>query len=186
MSGVPARLRRWLQSPVGYALYAAGLMALLYLVIYNPLYIEGGLAHRALSSYLRFQAHLSAFFIRLLEPGVSVRDDTIYGRFPLQVVLDCASLDVQAICIAAVVAFPTRLPKKLVGIVLVLVVIGLVNALRIAALYFAGAYSTELFDLLHEDVMLFAMLVTSGGLYGLWALWAGQASASPGPLSKEE
>ncbi|MBN2310717.1 MAG: archaeosortase/exosortase family protein [Candidatus Hydrogenedentes bacterium] len=91
--------------------------------------------------------------------------------FRFSVVPDCGALPAMSIFFAAVVAFPVRWRKRLVGIVLGLPLLYAVNVLRLACLAFLGAYTGggDLFTFAHEYGWQGIYLVF---VVGVWLLWA--------------
>jgi exosortase/archaeosortase family protein len=147
------------------------LMLLFYAALYQP-YAEDSLPGRCLVTYLEFVAHGSATLLGWLGETVSVEGTTVGGRFPFVVVLDCAALDAQALFAAAVLAFPACLRDKLLGLGAGLLAIAGINIARLVLLYFAGARSLRLFQVLHEEVLVLLVILSVCGLFAAWARWA--------------
>jgi exosortase/archaeosortase family protein len=146
--------RGWL---VGFALLAALFFGLLYFP-----YPADSTAVRWLSRYVTWVARAAAACLGLFDPSVRLVDQVvIQGRFPLQIVLDCTALDVQALYLAAVVSAPVALRAKLLGALAGLCFLTLVNLARIVILYWVGVYAPARFDLVHEDLLTFAMLAAA-------------------------
>jgi exosortase/archaeosortase family protein len=122
-----------------------------------------------LAGYLHFLAALSGGLIRLFDGSVTVSGTTIHGRFPLEIVFDCAALDVQALYAVAVLVFPAPWRRKLLGLGAGLLIIGAANVARIAALYFIGAHAPGAFHTMHHEVFQLALLVLTCALFVLWA-----------------
>jgi exosortase/archaeosortase family protein len=167
-------LRAWLGGALsgrGFLPGSIALMALFYALLYHP-YSEESLPGRALGAYLKFVATGSATVLGWLGEDVSVQGTTVLGRFPYVVILDCAALDAQALFAAAVLAFPVSLRDKLIGLVAGMSAIWCVNVARLALLYFAGARSLRLFQVLHEEVLVLLVILSVCGLFVVWARWA--------------
>jgi exosortase/archaeosortase family protein len=122
-----------------------------------------------LAGYLHFLAALSGGLIRLFDSSVTVSGTTIHGRFPLEIVFDCAALDIQALYAGAVLVFPAPWRRKLLGLGAGLLIIGVANVARIAALYFIGAHAPGAFHTMHHEVFQLALLVLTCALFVLWA-----------------
>ena len=122
-----------------------------------------------LAGYLHFLAALSGGLIRLFDRSVTVSGTTIHGRFPLEIVFDCAALDIQALYAVAVLVFPAPWRRKLLGLGAGLLIIGAANVARIAALYFIGAHAPGAFHTMHHEVFQLALLVLTCALFVLWA-----------------
>jgi exosortase/archaeosortase family protein len=136
-----------------------------------------------LAGYLHFLAALSGGLIRLFDSSVTVSGTTIHGRFPLEIVFDCAALDVQALYAVAVLVFPApspRVKRKLLGLGAGLLIIGAANVARIAALYFIGAHAPGAFHTMHHEVFQLALLVLTCALFVLWAFHPSLRTSRPG------
>ncbi|MCC6697375.1 MAG: archaeosortase/exosortase family protein [Candidatus Hydrogenedentes bacterium] len=91
-------------------------------------------------------------------------------RFHFNVVPDCGALPSMAIFVAAILAFPARLWKKLVGMLLGIPALYIINVARLACLAVIGAYwgNGKEFEFAHEYVwqavyIIFVVMV--------WLLW---------------
>ncbi len=147
------------------------LMLAFYAALYHP-YAEGSVPGRLLGAYLKLAANGSALLLGWLGEDVNVQGTSVMGRFPFIVVLDCAALDAQALFAAAVLAFPVSLRAKLLGLSSGLFAIWLINVIRLVVLYFAGAHSIRLFEILHEEVLVLVVIVSVCLLFVAWAFWA--------------
>jgi exosortase/archaeosortase family protein len=146
-------------------------MSGLYSLVFYP-YAEGTGPARVLAQYLELVASASALLLGWCGEAVSVDGSTVSGRFPYVVVLDCAALDAQALFAAAVLAFPVSWHHKAIGLGGGLAAIFCMNVARLALLYFAGAHSLRLFQLLHEEVLVALVILLVCGWFALWASWA--------------
>jgi exosortase/archaeosortase family protein len=148
------RLRGWL-------LHFGLLAALSFGLLYFP-YPTDSTPARWLSGYVELVAHAATAVLWLFDPAVRLTEGlVIQGRFPLQIVLDCTALDVQALYLAAVASAPLALRSKLAGAIAGVAFLGVVNLARIAILYWVGVYAPARFDMVHEDLMTFAMLAAA-------------------------
>jgi exosortase/archaeosortase family protein len=179
-----AKVQRWLRASNNcwrFSIATVTLMIVFYAALYHP-YDPASVPGQLLVSYLELAAHGSTALLGWLGERVSVQGTTVMGRFPFVVVLDCAALDAQALFAAAVLAFPASLRAKLLGLSLGLSGIWLINVARLALLYFAGASSLELFQVLHEEVMVLVVILAVCALFFAWARWARGRSIEAPPL----
>ncbi|HEX6242960.1 MAG TPA: hypothetical protein VFZ61_18735, partial [Polyangiales bacterium] len=95
----------------------------------------------------------------------------IGGAFPLQIVKACSALDAQALFAAAALAFPTRWPRKLLGLCLGVALLTLLNLLRIACLYWVGLRAPDSFDAAHEEWLPAALVFAACVSFAGWARW---------------
>lgn len=147
------------------------LMAALYGVYYYS-YSENGLVDRALTAHLRVQAALAGMLIQVFDRSVSVAGTVVQGRFPIQIVKDCSSLDAQALLVAAVAAFPATRARRLAGVIAGVIVLNALNLLRIAGLYYVGVHAREHFDTVHEEVMPLFLIAAAALSFCVWITWA--------------
>jgi len=101
-------------------------------------------------------------------PDVEDPDPTY--MFYFIVVSECGAIEVMAIFLAAVVAFPTRWWKKAVGLIAGLPIMYCVNIFRLSCLAIIGAYDTEhkYFNFFHEYVWQAIYIIF---VVAVWMLW---------------
>ena len=173
------RMARWWRArpaPLRFAIRAAILMATFYGLLYYP-YAEISLPAHVLSAYLALVARASASCLALFDASVHASGVYISGRSSLEIVLDCAALDALALFGATLLAFPTSIRMKALGLVAGTAVISGFNLLRIIILYVAAVRSPQTFEVLHEDVMALLMVFVSVGCFAAWAMLARNHSA---------
>jgi exosortase/archaeosortase family protein len=124
-----------------------------------------------LGAYLHFLAVLSGGLIGLFDRGVTVTGTRILGRFPLEIVFDCAALDIQLLYAVAVLVFPAPWRHKLVGLIVGVLILTAANIVRIVALYFIGAHAPGAFHTMHQEVFQLALLVLTCALFVVLAFY---------------
>jgi exosortase/archaeosortase family protein len=154
-----------------YVAWLVGILLGLYGLIYMP-HEAGGVAARLLQGYLEATAEASCALLRVLGEQVQIRETTVTGRFAYVVVLDCAALDAQSLFAAAVLAFPAPWWARAAGVFAGSCTIFLLNVARLVGLYFAGASSQDLFQVLHEEVLVFVLIALVCASFLLWLRWA--------------
>lgn len=120
-------------------------------------------------TYRALVASGGAFVSRLV--GYEVHSDgtgVIAAGRPLEVTPECAALDVTAVFIAGVLAFPTSGRRRMIGLTMGLVGIFGFNILRIAVLSGLAAAGSASFDKAHVALMhVFPLAV----VLPLWLAW---------------
>ena len=119
---------------------------------------------------LNLQAQLGTFLINLFDSSVSVHGNVIHGNsFSMELSKGCDGIEVTALLLAGILAFPSNWKEKFKGLFWGVSIIALLNILRIPLLYWAGSrISTELFDLIHvQGGFIFFVSVT----ILIWAYW---------------
>lgn len=146
-------------------------MALLYGLLYFP-YTSQAFPVRALNAYLRGLARAAGLVIGWVDATVQVMGTSIHGRFPLEIVLDCAAVDAQALFVAAVATFPLPWRARVIGVAAGIAAISGANLLRIVALYFIGVRWPGSFHFWHAEVFQLVMVLVAGLTFVAWIAWA--------------
>jgi len=147
------------------------------LTLYSFPYAEMGVSEGWFARYLAVYAHLAAFVVRLVDPGVRVVGSDLVGRVSLTVAKNCDAMDVSLLFVAAIVAFPARWSRRLVGIGVGVAALTLINVLRIASLYVVDVHWPGAFDLVHGELWPFAIVVLAALGFLWWSRWAQPAAA---------
>jgi exosortase/archaeosortase family protein len=150
---------------------AALLMALFYGLYFYP-HAPTGWAGRAIAAYLRFTAGAAGALIALGDAGVHVQGTLITGRFPIDIIKTCSSLDAQALFAAAVCAFPVGWRQKVLGLAVGLPLLTGLNLLRIAGLWWVGVHAHTSFDRVHEELFPLLLVAAACAGFAAWALWS--------------
>ena len=94
----------------------------------------------------------------------------IVGRnFSILVQNVCNGLEVTAIFLATVLAFPTHWRNKLIGVALGFPAIFLINVARIAVLYILGFQIPNIFETVHRYYAQALVIILT---LSVWLLWA--------------
>lgn len=91
-----------------------------------------------------------------------------FGSFPVKIIEECTGIYEILIFMAAVMAFPTSLKKKGIGLAFGIPLLYLFNVIRILVLILVGSYYYEIFDFMHLyfwQVTLILMITS------VWVLW---------------
>ena len=98
------------------------------------------------------------------------RKDVLGDRFTFIIVPECGAIEVMAIFLAAVLAFPTGAWKRITGAIVGIPVLYCVNIVRLACLGYIGAVDTtrEWFNFTHEYIWQTVYVVF---VVAVWLLW---------------
>jgi len=120
-----------------------------------------------------FTAHLASMsgqVLGLLGQNVAVAGTTIYSSgFAVDVRNGCNGVEAIIILVSAILAFPSSLQSRLLGILVGSVVLEMLNVVRIVSLYLLGFYNRELFDLFHSAVWQVLIILASVGIFVVWS-----------------
>jgi exosortase/archaeosortase family protein len=77
----------------------------------------------------------------------------------------CNGLEAVLIYAVAILSFPAKWLKKIIGIAIGFIIIQIINLLRIVGLAYSGVYYKELFDLMHIYVAQGIMIAVALGVF---------------------
>ena len=151
------------------------LIAIAMFSIYSFPYAENGISERWFGAYLAGYARMAGALISVFEPGVTVMQNVIAGRFSLRIIKSCDAMEVNLLFCAAVLAYPTRILGKVAAVVAGLAALVAMNVARICCLYYAGLLLPSWFDLLHFDLLPLLLIAAASGLFFVWVIWIQRA-----------
>ena len=154
--------------------FALGFVAIAALLfgIYTFPYQESGISERWFTRYLAAYASVAGSALSLFEPGVQVHGQDIIGRTSLRIVKNCDAMEAEILFLAAVLAFPSPWPKRLIGAGLGALAIAAVNVLRIACLYQVGVHFPKAFEFVHLELWPLLLIASAVLVFLVWATWA--------------
>lgn len=124
----------------------------------------------AADSMANFTASSTGVILNLFGADAVVNGSLISSPdFSMKIILECTGLVPLAIFLPAVIAYPSMVKQKLVGVAIGIGGIYLVNLIRTVSLFYVGAYLPSFLDTAHflvwqSLIMLLAVI--------LWLLWA--------------
>ncbi|MBI4284085.1 MAG: archaeosortase/exosortase family protein [Chloroflexi bacterium] len=152
--------------------YGVTLMTLLFLYYW---FVNSSL----IGPFLDYNARATGWLLQLFRLPVDVQGNVVVSNpFSLLIVGECTALASLAIFTGGVIAVPSHLRSKLLGIVLGASVLSLVNVVRTASLFYVGYEYPAAYEVAHLLVWQSVMVVLAVGLWLLWvSRWAGHATA---------
>lgn len=146
---------------VGVAVFIFAVLQLLY----YQFYVGSSLFH----SYLRLCAELSTQLLLLIGEPVTVTAKTITSDAgpAVTVVEGCDALRIYSVLVAAIVAFQSPWPKKIIGILVGVGMMFLFNLVRISLLLWLDVHHTDWFDTFHHTILPFGLWLIAV-LYFYW------------------
>ncbi len=136
----------------------------LFLFIYSRI-IESTPFH----GFMAFTAGITGAMLNGLGRGVTVDGTVVYSsQFAFQIVDLCTAVMPMLIFTAAILAYPSRLKEKLLGLIIGLAGIFLINQVRLISLYFIGIFLPDFFETAHLLIWQSLMILLA---IGLWLLW---------------
>ncbi len=144
-------------------------MMLFYVFYYSTFYIAN--IHPVI---VNTQAKIGSFLISMFGHSTETVGSIINGNgFSLDISAGCDGIEVTAILVAGILAFPAFWSSRAMGIVVGVLIISALNLLRLPALFFTGLNgSMNLFDFLHIQGGFVVFVVISIIIWYIWAVWA--------------
>lgn len=127
---------------------------------------------RGLDWLMQLIAGLTTYLLWLLGNPVNLNETVVASSvFSMQVGNECTGIVPAVILIAAVIAYPSSLLKKILCLGLGIPVIFLINLVRTVSLYYVGVHIPQYFDISHFVVW---QSITILVVIGIWLLWIGK------------
>jgi len=153
------------------------LMGVFYAVFLLPPNRYPRIGH-AFEAYLSCYARMAGWVINLFGENATVIGQNIASsRFAVQVVRGCDAMDATAMLVAAIVASPVSIRRKMPGILAGVLLLAVVNLLRIVSLFYVGIYWPAAFNTIHFHVWQPVFIVLAVGGWLMWAVWARKKGA---------
>jgi len=147
------------------AVFAAAALALFAILLAAPIrpFVDG------------FSAHLAFVSARLitvcggkcLQHGAILSSSS--GGFAMEVRDGCNGVNVVILLWAAILAYPSNIKWKLIGLGGGLAAIQLVNLFRLISLFYLGQYSPSMFEFAHLYLWETLIIIDAMVVFGLWS-----------------
>jgi archaeosortase B (VPXXXP-CTERM-specific) len=119
--------------------------------------------------FMAFTAEVTGILLNITGRGVVVKDTVVSStQFAFQIVDLCTAVMPMLILTAAVLAYPSRVKEKIIGLLVGLLGIFVVNQIRLVSLYYIGIYAPGIFETAHLLVWQSLMILLA---IGLWLIW---------------
>jgi exosortase/archaeosortase family protein len=140
-----------------------GATAAVSLGIYYFPYPSGSAIGNLLDGYLRAYAAVAGALLRTVEPSLVVSGQDIIGRYSIRIVKTCDGMDVYILFASAILAWPSALRQRFMGVAVGLALLVVANTARICSLYYVGVYAPSSFKFVHIElwpVLILLLAVT--------------------------
>jgi len=159
------------------------IMGAYYLIEY--LYLLEG---RFLQGYLSLIASTSARVLNAFGYDCTSQARWISSRSPrvmLEIVHGCDAMEPTVAYLAALLASPVMIRRKIPGILLGVPALLIINIGRIVTLFLVRAHKPEALDLMHYDVWQAAFIALAIVFWAIWVQWATRVRVEPGDVSEQ-
>ncbi len=118
-------------------------------------------------------------FIAPVEQVAAVQNHIQSPLADLEIVRGCDGAGALFLVMAAILAFPTTIKRKLTGLVLGVLLIYSLNLIRISGLYFIVAYYKDWFQVIHTYLAPTLLVIVACLFFAWWAWGASRTSYEP-------
>lgn len=171
----PAVPTPWLRMLVVFVLVAGGLQALWSAA-------RGSAVEQAVINGAT--VHTCVALIDWLTPDVGVRGEGSRIRAPgggINILNGCEGTEVLFLIVAAMLAYPTRWSRRIVGLLPAVAVVFALNQVRLLTLFYGLRAHRELFSALHGLVTPLVLVLCSVLFFIGWMAWAQRGPRAAGP-----
>jgi archaeosortase B (VPXXXP-CTERM-specific) len=156
---------------------------LVYLVALAFFYPKFSVRYAEVVDFLaELTAQLSSLFLELVSDTVKLRGKiVIYGNFAVEIIEECTGLYEMLIYAAAVLAFPTTLVKKGIGVAMGLPILYAINVGRIIFLIWVGRHHPQIFDFMHLYFWQATLILMITSVWLLWIFKVVRRESPPHP-----
>ena len=116
-------------------------------------------------------------FIAPMEQVSAVQNHLQSPVADLEIVRVCDGAGAVFLVMAAILAFPASVKRKLIGIVLGILLMYSLNLIRISGLYFVVAYHNDWFQIIHTYLAPTLLIIVACLFFAWWALGASKDSS---------
>jgi exosortase family protein XrtM len=130
----------------------------------------------------RLNTSVAVRLINLLDATAdaqALHTEIIAPRARVEIMKGCEGSDVVLLAVAALLAFPLPLFRKMLGLLAAALLIYVVNLIRITSLFFVLAYRPQWFDLLHGAIWQTLIILLVAAFFLVWTHPAHRAHEPP-------
>ena len=145
------------------------LFAVIFGICYFLFGITPGVRQGIIKPYTGLLARAVAAIINLFGAQATV-DGTLVSspRFSINIAMGCDGVEASSLFLAGVMAFPTSLRAKLVGLAAGIPLIHAINLARLVGLYYAGIYLPSIVEEIHVYVAQTVVILLSTAILIYW------------------
>ena len=122
-----------------------------------------------ITTLTRWTARVEYEALRLLGFDASLEGNLVYlGSFAVRIIEECTGIFEVIIFVAAVLAFPTTLAKKAIGLAMGIPLLYFFNVVRILVLLLVGRYEPSIFEFMHLYFWQATLILM---ITSVWLLW---------------
>lgn len=116
-------------------------------------------------------ATVSADVVKVFDPGVVSNGKVLQSArngFAVSIEAGCNGIEASIVLVAAMLAFPASLKRKLIGLTAGILAVQGLNIIRVISLFYLGQWSFDAFDFAHRYVWQALIMLD---VLIVWLLW---------------
>jgi exosortase/archaeosortase family protein len=125
---------------------------------------------KILRPYSTLTAQITGWILQGFIPGTQVLENVVFQPrgFAMIISVKCLGLFLAGFLIAVILASPSSIRKKIIGIILGTGIIFMVNLFRLISLFVVGTYAANSIDFVHDILWEGLMIAIT---FGIWMKW---------------
>ena len=117
-----------------------------------------------------FVSHCSSILMNIFGAGSKVTGNTLStSEFSINVVDGCNGVYATAILISGVIAYPSKLSQKAIGVLLGFIAVFSVNLIRVISLFYLGLHFPDIFQEVHVYVWQPIIIIWAIIVWDFWS-----------------
>ena len=162
-----------------YLIFGATVFCLFLVLNYRPFH------DRVIDPFTAFIAFCSSKILNLLGTWTSVSGTNLSSQdFGINIVDGCNGVFATAILLAGVIAYPSRIKAKMIGILIGIPAIFIINQLRVISLFYLGRSHPTVFEEVHVYVWQPIIIIFAIFVWDSWARnFVGKGKVRKSPVS---
>lgn len=161
------RKEHWLTN-IRFLGFAVGLMLALYHLVTKVPEVE----EHFVEPFTHMVAKMAALVLLSAGADVEAAGPFVFTEgFSVEIVPICTALEAMALFVAAVVAFPASVRRRILGLAGGLVAIHAINVLRIVVLFQVGVHYETVLNQAHFYYAQACLMIATAGVWVAWVAW---------------
>ena len=120
-------------------------------------------------------------FVFPTESAYALSNSIRSAKVDLEVLRGCDGSGMLFLLEAAVIAFPSSIKRKVLGLLAAFMLIYLLNSIRLFLLFYLASFRPEMFEVFHTLYIPILLILLSGMFFYAWSIDARSMKRSNGP-----
>ncbi len=151
-----------------FAMWFVGIIVILHVLRYTDFFTD-----RLHPTIIQANVQGGNWLLNLLGFETQVDGSSIFSsKFDMNIVHGCDAIEAIMILIAVLLAFPSSLKQKLVGVLTGIALLTTINLIRVASLFWIGEQHHDWFEFAHIELWQFLFIILTLAFCTIWIAWS--------------